>query len=352
MTEAKRPAAAGEGTDTLEWSPDAGAKPGRAGTAAGAPLLEPEEIDGLLRDGRDGAAATGVAALINNTTVTSERLPMLEVVFDRLVRILTTSLRNFTSENVELSLAEITSLRFGDYLETVPLPAIIAVFKAVEWDNYGLLSLSNSLIYSTVDVLLGGRRGVAPTRIEGRPFTSIERALIERLIRLVLADLGAAFEPLSAVEFRYERMETNPRFAAIVRPTNAAVLCQLRVQIDDRGGQLDVVVPYATLEPVRDLLLQMFMGEKFGRDSIWESHLARQILVTDVELEALLEEQTIPLGAAMGLKVGSTLPLNVRPDALVILRCGHVPLLRGRMGRTGEHIAVRIEGRPDEEGRR
>jgi flagellar motor switch protein FliM len=96
----------------------------------------------------------------------------------------------------------------------------------------------------------------------------------------------------------------------------------------------------------------MFMGEKFGRDSIWESHLARQILVTDVELEALLEEQTIPLGAAMDLKVGSTLPLNVRPDALVTLRCGHIPLLRGRMGRTGEHIAIRIEGRPDEEGRR
>ena len=189
MAEVKPPAAGGQ-TDTLEWSPEDGPKPAQAAKDPGAPLLEPAEIDGLLRAGRDGASATGVAALINNTTVTSERLPMLEVVFDRLVRILTTSLRNFTSENVELSLEEITSLRFGDYLDTVPLPAIIAVFKAVEWDNYGLLSLSNSLIYSTVDVLLGGRRGMAPTRIEGRPFTSIERALIERLIRLVLADLG------------------------------------------------------------------------------------------------------------------------------------------------------------------
>jgi flagellar motor switch protein FliM len=218
MAEAKQPAAAGGESDTVEWSPDAAAKPGDATAAAGAPLLEPEEIDGLLRAGRDGAPATGVAALINNATVTYERLPMLEVVFDRLVRILTTSLRNFTSENVELSLEEITSLRFGDYIDTVPLPAIIAVFKAVEWDNYGLLSLSNSLIYSTVDVLLGGRRGMAPTRIEGRQFTSIERSLIERLIRLVLADLGTAFEPLSAVEFRYERLETNPRFAC-GRPT-------------------------------------------------------------------------------------------------------------------------------------
>jgi flagellar motor switch protein FliM len=350
MAEPKQPFASVDGRTGVEWSPDAGP---RAGGPAkpGERLLEPEEIDGLLQGGRNGAQ-TGVEALIKNATVTYERLPMLEVVFDRLVRILTTSLRNFTSENVDLSLEAITSMRFGDYLDGLPLPAIIAVFKAVEWDNYGLLSLSHPLIYSTVDVLLGGRRGAPLMRMEGRPFTSIERALIERLIRLVLVDLGVAFEPLNAVEFRYERLETNPRFAAIARPTNAVVLCQLRVQIDDRGGLLDVLIPHATLEPVRDLLLQMFMGEKFGRDSIWESHLARQILVTNVELEALLEEQTIPLGEAMRLAVGSTLPLNVRPDGLVTLRCGHIPLLRGRMGRTGDHIAIRIEGRSDEEGQR
>ena len=128
--------------------------------------------------------------------------------------------------------------------------------------------------------------------VDGRSFTTIERALAERLIRLVLSEMATAFAPLSAVEFRHERLETNPRFAAIARPTNAAVLFKLRIEMDDRGGPLEILIPYATLEPVRDLLLQMFMGEKFGRDKIWESHLARQMLVTDVELEALLEEQT------------------------------------------------------------
>jgi len=338
--------------EPLEWTPAAGdaAEAGLA-TGDGERLLEPEEIADLLEPGR--ARGAGLEALVNSAALTYERLPMLEVVFDRLVRIMTTSLRHFTSENVELSLEEITSMRFGDYLDLVPLPAIIAVFKAVEWDNYGLLTLSSPLIYSTIDVLLGGRRGVAPMRVEGRPFTSIERTLVERLIRLVLAEMSTAFEPLSPVEFRYERLETNPRFAAIARPTNAAVLCKLRVHMDDRGGLLEVLIPYATLEPVRDLLLQMFMGEKFGRDSIWESHLARQMQVTGVEIEALLEEQTIPLGEAMALKVGTTLPLNARPDSAVTLRCGQVPLVRGRVGRVGDHVAVRIEDKVDgEEGPR
>lgn len=62
---------------------------------------------------------------------------MLEILFDRLVRLMTTTLRNFTSDNVEVSLDGLTSIRFGDYLNAIPLPAMLGVFKAEEWDNYG-----------------------------------------------------------------------------------------------------------------------------------------------------------------------------------------------------------------------
>jgi len=313
--------------------------------------LDAEWHEAGARRTRAAGESAGLAALVNSGTVSYERLPMLEVVFDRLVRILTTSLRNFTSENVELTLSEIASMRFGDYLDGLQLPAMIAVFKTIEWDNYGLLTVDSPLIYSIVDVLLGGRRGAAPVRTDGRPFTSIERALLERLIRIVLGDMSTAFEPLSQVEFRYERLETNPRFAAIARPSNAAVRFRIRIDIDDRGGLLEILMPYATLEPVRDLLLQMFMGEKFGHDSIWETHLARQLLVTAVELEALLDEQTLPLGEIMCLTVGSTLLLNTRPDSQVTLRCGQVPLLRGQVGRQGDHIAIRIDERTSSEER-
>ena len=112
---------------------------------------------------------------------------MLEIVFDRLVRLMTTSLRNFTSDNVEVSLDNISSIRFGDYLNSIPLPAILAVFRAEELDNYGLLTVDSNLIYSIVDVLLGGRRGTAAMRIEGRPYTTIERMLVQRMVEVVLA---------------------------------------------------------------------------------------------------------------------------------------------------------------------
>ena len=195
-----------------------------------------------------------------------ERLPMLEIVFDRLVRLMTTSLRNFTSDNVEVSLDNITSIRFGDYLNSIPLPAMLAVCHAEELGNYGLFTVDSNLIYSIVDVLLGGRRGTAAMRIEGRPYTTIERTLVQRMIEVILGDMRQAFEPLTPVTFTLDRLETNPRFAAISRPANAAILVKLRIDMEDRGGRIELMLPYATLEPIRKLLLQQFMGEKFGRD--------------------------------------------------------------------------------------
>ena len=308
-------------------------------------VLNQDEIDSLLgfQEDEDTSSNSGIRAIINSALVSYERLPMLEVVFDRLVRMMSTSLRNFTSDNVEVTLDNITSVRFGDYLNSIPLPAMINVIKAEEWENYCLMTVDSALIYSIVDVLLGGRRGAAALRIEGRPYTTIERTLVERMMHVVLSDLSAAFDPLSPVSFRFDRLETNPRFATVARPANAAIMARFRIDMEDRGGRMELVIPYATLEPVRELLLQMFMGEKFGRDNIWESHLANALWRTDLQIEAVLDQHTISLGEAMNFQIGSQLMLNVAPDTSVQLRCGAVPLMQGRMGRKGGNIAIQIE---------
>jgi flagellar motor switch protein FliM len=268
---------------------------------------------------------------------------MLEIVFDRLVRMLTTSLRNFTSDNVEVSLDVITSTRFGDYVNSIPLPAMLAVFKAEQWDNFGLLTVDSALIYSIVDVLLGGRRGTAAMRIEGRPYTTIERNLVERLVAVVLGDLSASFDPISKVNFRFERLETNPRFATIARPANAAIIAKLRIDMEDRGGRLELLLPYATLEPVREMLLQQFMGEKFGRDSIWEGHLATELWATDVDIHAVVDEQVMTLQDVLDFRVGTRFMLNATPESEIMVLCGPERLFRGRMGRRGQNVAVMIE---------
>src|SRR6201993_1716884 len=333
-------------TPPQEAAPDAPPPEEGVPAASAERILNQEEIDSLLGfdvNSEQLQDKSGVRAIINSALVSYERLPMLEIVFDRLVRLMTTSLRNFTSDNVEVSLDNITSIRFGDCLNSIPLPAILAVFRAEELDNYGLFTVDSNLIYSIVDVLLGGRRGSSAMRIEGRPYTTIERTLVQRMIEVIMQDMCAAFEPLAPVHFSLDRLETNPRFAAIARPANAAILVKLRIDMEDRGGRTELLLPYATLEPIRKLLLQQFMGEKFGRDSIWESHLATELWSTKIDIEAILDEQTMPLNKVMDLQVGQTLMLGATPDSRIQMRCRGVPLLTGRMGRVGTNVAVRVD---------
>ena len=338
------PAADADGLSS-DWAAMLDASTGDAGSEGADRVLNQDEIDSLLGFDASTSATvelTGVQALINSALVSYERLPMLEIVFDRLVRLATTSLRNFTSDNVEVSMESISSVRFGDYLNSIPLPAILSVIKAEEWDNFGLLTVDSNLIYSMIDVLLGGRRVGGQILVEGRPYTTIELALARRMIEVILEDTHRAFEPVTDVNFKLERLETNPRFAAISRPANAAILIELRIEMDDRGGKIEILLPYATIEPIREQLLQMYMGEKFGRDPIWEGHLATEIYAADVQVEAVLHEFDLPLSQVLSLTPGQTIMFDRAPNDPVRLRCGEVELTEGVMGHIGNHVSVRV----------
>lgn len=285
----------------------------------------------------------GLEALINNAAVRHHRLPLLDACIDRLLRSLTNALRKFTLGNIELSLADSTSIRFGNYIDSVPLPTLISIYKVAEWDGCGLITIDSPLIYSIIDVLLGGSNTSKPLAIEGRSFTRIESMLIERLIKLILDEMTAAFKPLSDVHFQHQCLESNPSRAMIAHPSDRAVLFKVDVDMHDRGGCFEILIPYATLEPVSSLLHQMFMGEQSAQASIWEAHLAGETLMADSEIEVVLGERTVPLRTIMELEVGKTLELNSKREDLVSIRCGDTHLLRGKVGRVGDSMAVMID---------
>jgi len=308
-------------------------------------VLNQDEIDLLLgfdSQESDSDNTTGIHAVLDRALMAYEKMPMLEVVFDRMVRTLSSSLRNFTSDNVDVSLDSMTSLRFDDYLNSIPLPALLVVFRATEWENFGLVTVDSSQIYSTVDVLFGGRRTHKPIRIEGRPYTTIEQDVVKRMVDIVLQDMSAAFDPLSPVTFQFERLENNPRFATITRPNNAALLVRLRVDMEERGGMVEILFPHSTLEPIRDLLLQMFMGEKFGQDTVWERHMGQEVRRTHVDLEVVLDEKKVALGDVINFRVGNTLLLDTSPKDMVKVKCGGVELTKGKVGKVGDNVAVSI----------
>ncbi|MBO9725471.1 MAG: flagellar motor switch protein FliM [Novosphingobium sp.] len=307
-------------------------------------MFDQDSIDALFGFDSDMPTVpkSGLKAMIESNVISHERLPMLEVVCERMVRSFATSMRNLTSDAIDVTLEEINSTRFGEFMNRVALPAMFGVFQVTEWENYGVVTVDSGLIYAVVDALLGGRKGSRPMRVEGRAFTTIETMLVSKMVQLALDDLSAAFEAIEPVTMVVERMESSPRFAAIAGPSNIAAVATFRVDMEGRGGKFSVLLPYATIEPVRDKLLQRFMGEKLGRDRIWAAHMARELTNTEVTVDVVLGEKLMSLRDVMTLKVGQTIALSHSPNDALQVQCGGVPLGRAHIGQRSSNIAIRM----------
>lgn len=305
-------------------------------------ILDQDEIDSLLGvDGGDDEDSMGIRALVDTSVVNYERLPMLDVIFDKFERLLATSMRQFTGDNVDITIDNITTVRFSEFLNSVPLPAGIAVVNAVGLDDYILMIYESRLIYGVVDVLLGGRKA-RPARIEGRNYTPIERRIMDSLTDVVLADLSEAFAYIAPIQFTSERMEVNPRFANITREGNACILVTMRINLEEREGFVQFCLPYGTLEPIREQLLQQFMGEKLGQDNVWANHLEKELYPTNVQLNAVLAEEKFSLKDVLKWRLGDMVELHVNQTSPVQLKCGTVRKLTGVLGKVDDMKAIRI----------
>ena len=309
----------------------------------GQKILDQDEIDSLLGgpSEKESDPTSGIDVLLSGSVVNYERLPMLDVIFDNFERLLSISLRHFTADNVDLTVDEIKTVRFGDFTDGISLPAGIVVSNAVGLDDYILMTYESSLIYSIVDVLLGGRRA-KPVRIEGRGFTPIERRIMDSLSDVVLADLSEAFAYIAPIQFTMERMETNPRFANITREGNACILMRLCVTMEEREGFIDFCLPYGTLEPIREQLLQQFMGEKLGQDNVWTSHLERELYPTTLNAKAVLCDEEFPLKDVLKWRIGDTIMLETARSDEISIKVGGQHKVTGRLGKMGDYKAVQV----------
>lgn len=314
------------------------------------PSLDQSEIDNILGNVFEKSHTreeSGIERIIKAGFVSYERMPMLENAFDRLIRLLSATLRAFTNDSVDITLESIKSLRFGDYMESVPSSSSFGVFKAEQWKNLGLIIVDSALSYSIIDLLMGGQRGSGTKIIENRAHTPIERSLIEKLITITLADLSTAFEPVCKIDFTFDRLEMSSSFAVIARPSNATVAARFHIDMEDRSGNMDIVIPYATLEPVREKLTQQFMGENYGSDSIWGEHLLGEIIETNVTVSAILNEKEFPLRDILSLEKGSTLifPHQEGTPYKVRLQCDDTPMFEGTLGKINDRLSVKIGAR-------
>ena len=332
-----------EGSSANAWAKMASASESKniSGNEA---LLSQQEIDQLIRGGAAAQSSSnqGVEALAESGSTSINALPLLKTVADGLVQSISHDIRQLTSSIVGGELGEVSGIRMGSFLDSRPIPSLLAIIKSELWPGFGLVGVDLQFASSYFDILMGGRQSRSGTVKMSRPFSVIELKFFRRLVEVATVCLSRSFTQLVPTSFVIDRIETNPRLVAISTASENAVRIRVQVQFGSRSGNLDFVLPLSTLEPIANSLRPPKITAESLLDPVWRNHFVSRVGKFEASIDVVLREFKLPFRAIVGLSVGDTIPLNMRPDTPVTVRCRGLPISTGLMGRSGDRVAVSL----------
>jgi flagellar motor switch protein FliM len=314
-----------------------------------ADLLSQEEIDALLHGVDDGAIETETDDSANRTgtraydftsqeRIVRGRMPTLEMINERFARYFRVTLFNFLRRAAEISISGIQVQKFSEYIQGLYVPTNLNVVRFMPLRGRALIVMEPRLVFTAVDNFFGGT-GQFYNKVEGREFTPTEMRVIRMFLDMIFKDLFEAWKPVMALEFEYMTSEVNPQFANIVSPSEIVVISTVHVELDGGGGDINIVLPYSMVEPIRELLDQVTSdrGETDGR---WQESLRKTVMGVNLTLESILVEKTVTVRDVMHFKKGDVIPIDM-PE-LVRLNSQAVPVFEGKVGLSDGNYAVQI----------
>jgi flagellar motor switch protein FliM len=324
-------------------------------------VLSQGEVDALLRGVGDGEIETetdeapedesGVIPydLTSQEKIIRGRLPTLDIINQMFSRLFRNTFSAMMRMSVDVSTVSTDTIKFGDFLRSLPVPSSLHIFRMEPLRGHGLMVVESKLVFAVVDTFFGGS-GAKDVKITGRDFSSIEIRMTKSVVMSALEDLEKAWRPVHTVTTNFVRSEVNPQFAAIVPPTDIVLVILFEIEMESISGTLTICLPYAAIEPIIPKLKAQFQSEEMEVDQVWVRRLRAELLTTEIELVSELGTSTITPQELMKFKTGDTLMLGNDVTDPLILKVEQIPKFKGFPGVSRGNKAVQLTETIEREG--
>jgi flagellar motor switch protein FliM len=313
-------------------------------------ILTQDEVDALLQgisgesDSLEPEAplADGVRSfdLANQERMVRERMPTLEIVGERFAKNIRAGIFAFIRKSPEVSIGTVRVHKYSAFLREIAVPTNFNIVSLKPLRGLGLIVCEPSLVFAMIDALFGGA-GKYPTRIEGRDFSATEQRIIRRLLDVVMADYKKAWAGIYPLELEFQRSEMQPQFANVATPAEIVVSTSFTLEIGETSGAIHFCIPYATFEPIRDVLYSTMQGDANAPDRRWINLMTQQIQAAEVELVAELAQAPATVEQLLSLKAGDFIELDLKPG--IQAKVAGVPVLDCHYGTSNGKYALKVD---------
>jgi flagellar motor switch protein FliM len=312
-------------------------------------FLSQDEVDALLK-GVSGETEEAAAEEIPGTVkaydlgrqerIVRGRMPTMELINERFARLLRIGLFNYMHKSTEISVGPIKVQKYSEFIRNLVVPTNLNLVTVRPLRGTALIVFDPNLVFLVVDSMFGGD-GRFHTRVEGRDFTPTEQRIIQGLLNVFFAEYEKAWKQVFEIKFEYVRSEMNTQFANIATPSEIVVAISFTVELNGNSAEMHLCLPYAMVEPIRDVLYSTMHSEQAGADRRWTGMLTQQLQLAEIELMAPLGTTELTLGEIVNLKVGDILPIHV--DESIQAMVDGVPVMNCRYGIRNGQYALKVE---------
>ncbi len=313
-------------------------------------FLSQQEVDALLKGvsgepdeaepAKDAPGGVRPYNLATQERIVRGRMPTLEIINERFARLLRIGLFNFLRRSAEVSVGPVKVTKYSEFIRNLVVPTNLNLVHLKPLRGTALMVMDPTLVFLLVDNLFGGN-GRFHTRIEGRDFTQTEQRIIQRMLTIIFENYQQSWEPVFGLECEFVRSEMNTQFANIATPNEVVISTTFTVELGTSVGEMHFCMPYAMIEPIRDLLTSNLQGETLKMDKRWVRLMTQQIQTAEVELVAKLGTATISLGDILNMQAGDVIPITV-PEK-VVAEVDNVPVMECSYGKFNGQYALRVE---------
>lgn len=268
------------------------------------------------------------------------RMPAIETVHERFIRLLRISTSSLLGTLTEIQLSPTTTCKYGEILSKHDQPTNINMVKFKPLRGTGLIVMDPEFVLYVVDNLFGGGSRF-PVTIEGREFTGTELRIVERILNLFFKAYEEAWAPIYPIQCEYVGSEMNLTFVNIAMSSELMSTTTFTITVAEKSYEIDLCLPYMMLEPIMDVLTSQMQGAVQEHDDAWAHALTSQVELVDIELVAILGKKNLLMEDIVALKAGDTIPLTFSPEIPVTI--DNVPVLSCRYGIFNNQYALRVE---------
>jgi flagellar motor switch protein FliM len=315
-------------------------------------FLSQEEVDALL-EGVTGESQKLVEEVhdrgeVRSYNISSQerivrgRMPTMEIVNERFARNLRVGLFNFIRRSPEISVGPVTVQRYSAFLRELAVPTNFNIVAIRPLRGSGLIVCEPALVFGVIDTLYGGI-GKFQARIEGRDFSATEQRVINRLVDVITDEYKKAWKGIYPLELEYQRSEMQPQFANVATPSEIVISTSFQLEIGEITGGIHFCMPYAALEPIRDVLYSSTQGDSVEVDKRWVNVLTQEIQAAPITLVAELARADTTVEQLMAMKAGDFIELERQPKIQVTV--DGVPVFECQYGTHNAKYAIRIDKR-------